>query len=256
MWKIFLQLLRRDMTLFKKQYPGKFFDMLITFTVWTVVFGYFVPEMGANPEYGLFIMVGAIASFGVFDIIGQSGLLINDISGDRTISYLLLLPIPSFMVFSYVATSWALQSLLIAIPLYFVGKALFWKQFVLTNITWYQLGLALITVNSFFGFFGLWVVSILHKVHDLSRIYFRFINPLFLFGCYFFTWQAACKISPWIGYATLLDPFSYVMEISRAALIGQGNYLPFWASFSALWGFSIVLGLHATKRLKKLLDCV
>ncbi len=254
--RIFFQLLRRDLVVFRKEYPGKLIDMLITFVVWTVVFGYFVPSMGMVSGYGLFIMVGAIASFGVFDIIGQSSIVINDIQGDRTISYLLLLPISSTAIFSYIAVSWALQSLMIALPLYFVGKILFWEQFDLSHVTWYQLFLMMITVNTFFGFFGLWIVSALHKVRDISRIYFRFINPLFIFGCYFYTWRVAYDLSPVIGYLSLIDPFCYVMEISRAAIIGQEGYLPFWFSFGALWVFIFACGFHATRRLRRHLDCV
>jgi ABC-2 type transport system permease protein len=241
---------------FRRDYFGKFLDILITFTTWVVVFGYFVPQMGSESGYGLYIMVGAIASFGIFNIIGQSGVLINDIQGDRTISYLLILPVSSNVVFIYRALSWSIQSFFITIPLYFVGKALFWSQLNLLQINWVQLGVALITVNLFFGFFALWLVAMLYKVVDLNRVYFRFINPLFILGCYFYTWKAAFGISPWVGYVSLIDPFCYVMEISRAAILGPQDYIPFWASFAALWGFILVLGLHATKRLTRILDCL
>jgi len=64
------------------------------------------------------------------------------------------------------------------------------------------------------------------------------------------------KFHIWIGYLALIDPFSYVMEISRAAILGTHEYLPFWASFAALWGFTLVLGYIAIKRLKTILDCL
>ncbi len=244
------------MLVFKKKYCGKLFDTMITFTTWILVFGYFVPKMGVGGKYGLFIMVGAIVSFALFDLIGQAGTLINDIQGDRTISYLLMLPISSTAIFSYFALSWAIQSALLSIPLYFVGKAIFWKQLQLGQIHWVQLVLAFITVNIFFGFFALWITAMLHKVNDLSRIYFRFLNPLFILGCYFFNWESAQKLSKWVGVLLLIDPLSYTMEISRAAIIGQSGYLPFWASFAALWGFILIFGFFSTKRLKRVLDCL
>jgi len=255
-WRIFYQLIKRDLLVFSRDYPGKFFDILITFTTWVVVFGYLVPQMGSDTGYGLYIMVGAIASFGIFNIIGQAGVLITDIQGDRTIAYLLTLPISSNLVFFYRAISWSIQSFFITVPLYVVGKGLFWTQLDLSLVNWVQLGVALVTVNIFFGFFALWLVAMLHKVIDLNRVYFRFINPLFILGCYFYTWQSAYEISPWIGYVSLIDPFSYVMEISRAAILGPAGYIPFWISFAALWGFVVLLGMHATKRLKRILDCL
>lgn len=252
--RIFCQLIKRDLIIFVKDYPGKFLDILITFVFWVLIFGYFIPE--AVEGYGLFIMVGAVSSFGIFNIIGQSGVLINDIQGDRTISYLLALPISSRTVFMYRAVSWAIQSFFITLPLYVFGKALFWTQLDLSQILWVKLCVAIIISNVFFGFFSLWLVSVLYKIIDLNRVYFRFINPLFLMGCYFYSWKSVYKMSNWIGYVSLIDPFCYIMEISRAAVLGQEGYIPFWTSFIALCIFIVVLGMHATSRLKRILDCL
>lgn len=254
--RIFFQLIRRDLLILKTEYPGKLLDILITFTVWVVVFNFFVPKMGSNSSYGTFIMVGAIASFGIFEVIGQSAALIEDIKGDRTISYLLSLPISSTTVFCYQAFSWAIQSFLYSLPLFFVGKAIFWKDVPLSNIHWVQLSIALVIINICLGFFALWIVSILHRVSNLNRIYFRFVNPLFIFGCYFYTWKVAYQVSPWVAYTTFLDVFSFVMEIMRAAILGPQDYLPFWGSFVGLLVFALIFGLHSVKRLKKILDCV
>lgn len=255
-WKIFLQLIRRDLVVFRKEYIGKLTDMLITFIVWVGVFGYLLPLMGMEKTYGIFIMVGAIASFGIFDILGQSNTIINDIQNDRTISYLLLLPISNVAVFCYIAISWAIQSMLIALPLYFVGKFLFWNDFILSNVTWYQLFLAFITVNLFFGFFALWIVGVMTNLRDMTRLYFRFINPLFLLGSYFTPWAVYLKISTGFAYLMLLNPLTYVMEIMRAAIIGQEGFIYFWISFFVLWGFIAACAWHGISRLKRQLDCV
>ena len=173
-WSIFFSLIQRELCLFRREYIGKITDILITFIVWVVVFGFFVPQMGTESNYGVFIMVGAIASFGIFDVIGQTGQMITDIQNDRTVSYLLLLPIRTFYVFCYRALSWGIQTLLIAIPMFFLGKLLFWKEVPLSQVNWTQLAISLVVINLFLGFFSLWLVSMLHKVRDLNRIYFRF----------------------------------------------------------------------------------
>lgn len=254
--RIFAQLIRRDLVVFRKKYIGKMIDMLITFVVWVTVFGYLLPLLGMESNYGIFIMVGAIASFGIFDVIGQASEVIFDIQGDRTISYLLLLPLPSFAIFSYMVVSWAIQSALIALPLYLIGKLIFWDTFILGDITWHHLIPAFVTVNLFFGSFALWIIAALPNLRDVTRLYFRFINPLFLLGCYFTPWATYFKISPAIGYLLLLDPLSHVMEIMRASIIGQSGYLPFWLSFCALWVFIFACTAHATRRLRRQLDCL
>ncbi|MBS0622558.1 MAG: hypothetical protein JSR80_06335 [Verrucomicrobia bacterium] len=255
-FRIFSQLLRRDLVVYRKEYGGKLFDMMITFGMWVIVFGYFTPLMGMQATYGVFIMVGSITSMGIFDIIGQAGSLIMDIKGDRTISYLLLLPIRSWLIFSYFAISWAIKSALLAIPLYIAGKLIFWNQFDLSLVSWHQLVMGFLVCNLFFGTFALWIVSIFHRVSDVGRLYFRFLNPLFILGCYFFTWEAATTLSPAIGYLCLIDPISYVMEGMRAAILGPSGYLPFWVSFAALCAFIALLGTHACRRLRKQLDCL
>lgn len=254
--RIFLQLIRRDLVVFRKLYIGKLIDSLIMFAAFTVVMGYFLPLMGMASNYGIFAMVGSIASFGIFEILGLSGLLITDMNGDRTISYLLLLPLRSAWIFCYFAVSWAIQSSLIALPLYFVGKLLLWDQFDLSNITWFRLIVAFITTNLFIGFFALWITGALNKIRDLGRIYFRCINPLFLLGCFFFSWHVAYKLSPSIAYIILFDPLTYIMESMRSAIIGSKDFIPFWWSVLALWGFIILCGWHGMRRLKKHLDYV
>lgn len=254
--RIFSQLVRRDLVVFRKKYIGKLVDILITFTVWVLVFGYLLPLLGMEAGYGVFIMVGAIASFGIFEIIGQASQVIFDIQGDRTISYLLLLPLRSTTIFTYMVVSWALQSLLIALPLYFVGKFLFWETFELGAISWGHFIPALLTTNLFYGAFALWIIAALGNVTDVTRLYFRFINPLFLLGCYFTTWHLYYEVSPGVAYILLLDPLTYVMEIMRASIIGQEGYLPYWFSFGALWVFIIACTAHATRRLRRQLDCL
>jgi ABC-2 type transport system permease protein len=255
-WRIFSQLIRRDLVIYRKEYAGKILDMLITFIVWNTVFGYLMPSMGTRAGYGVFIMVGAVTSFGIFEIIGKASNLINDMRGDRTISYLLLLPIPTYTIFCYIAISWAIQSMLAAIPLFFVGKALFWEQFDLGNITWWRLLLAFLSTQLFYGFFALWVSSAMIRIRDLTSIYFRFLNPLFIFGCYFFPWETAFKLSKTFGVIVLFDPLTYVMEIMRASVLGQEGFLPFWLSFGVIWVFSAACGSHAIRRLKRHLDCL
>ncbi len=102
-------------------------------------------------------------------------------------------------------------------------------------------------------YFYLIFLTVLPNLRDVTRLYFRFINPLFLLGCYFTPWITYYKISPAIGYLLLLDPLSYVMEIMRASIIGQTGYLPFWLSLAALWVFIIACTTHATRRQ---LDCI
>lgn len=254
--KILLQLLRKDLLQFRRKYPGKFFDTCFIFFTNVVVFGYFMPAFGGPANYGPFILIGAIASFGLFDIIGQVGELILDIEGDRKITFTLSMPIPSWVVFIQLVLKWAITTFILFIPLFFIGKLLLWNQFYLSQINLFQLILIYPSVCFFFGFFSLWLTSVIQKMDSLSSLFCRFLNPIFMFGGYFFSWQASFDLSPIVGYALLANPMIYATEGMRAATLGQTGYLPFWTCFFALWGFNLLLGAHAIFRLKRRLDCV
>ncbi len=253
---VFAQLLRRDLVSMWREYPGKFFDTCLLFFTNVVIFSYFMPELGLKSDYGPFLLIGSIASFGLFEVINKVGTLIGDMEGDRTIAYTLTLPVTSVALFCYIAVFWALNSAALSILLFPVGKLLLFTRFDLSQIAYVRLILMFITTNLFFGFLSLWLASIFKGSNVLSSIYMRCINPLFMFGAYFYTWQVAFDLSPVIGYISLLNPMVYVMEGMRAAALGQGGYLPFWWSFFALWVFIIACAVHAIHLLRRRLDCL
>src|SRR6185295_9916165 len=131
------------------------------------VFGYFMPQYGARADFGTFILVGAIAGYGFFEVIGKVGVLLSDLETDRTILHTLSLPLPAAWVFSSIAISWAIRSLINSVLLFPVGKLLLWTQFDLGKIAYFDLLLMLLISNLFFGFFALWLTSMFKKMSDL-----------------------------------------------------------------------------------------
>ncbi len=248
--------MRRDFAQFWRTYPGKFFDTCFLFFTNVVVFAYFMPKLGVPSTYGTFILIGAITSFGLFDTVGQVGEVIFDIEGDKTIAFILSLPIPSSVVFGQLAVKWAMSNLLLCTPLFLVGKLILWNSFELDKITLWQIFLIFPTVSLFFGVFGLWLSGVIQKIQSISSLFLRFINPIFMFGGYFFTWQSSLELSPYIAYPILINPMIYAMEGMRAACLGQQGYLPFWVCLLALWVYIIVLGTHGISKLRKRLDCI
>lgn len=249
------QLVLKDLVLFFRGFRDKFIDLTIMLGLNVMVFGYFMPGLAA--DYGTFILVGAIASFGFFEVIGKVGMLVADIDGDRTINSKLILPLHSWTVFCSQALSWALEAAIVNILLFPLGKILLFSQFNLSSISYIKLILMILVANLFFGFFALWIASMAKGgMRSLTHIWIRFISPIHMFGCYFYSWATAYKISSIIGYISLFNPIVHIMEGTRSAVLGSQGYLPFWMSFFAVVAFTIIFGWHAISRLKKKLDCV
>ncbi len=254
--KVFLQLLRRDLTIFRREYFSKFIDTVIIFTNNVLIFGYFMQGQGLSASYGPFLLVAAIGSFGLIEIVGKVGLFLNDLEGDRAISQLLIMPIRSELVFIYMGVFWAISSMALAAILFPIGKLLLWTHFDLAAISYIRLVAIFLTGSLFFGSFALWLSSVIPGISSLNTLWLRYIVPLWMFGTYFFSWETAYDLSPIIGSVLLINPLVYVIEGMRAACLGQAGYLPYWVSLLALWGFIFACTAHAIKRLKRILDCV
>ena len=250
------QLIRRDLTVFKGEFWGKFIDAGILLFTTVSVFAYILPSYGLPADYGSFVLIGAIGRYGFFEVIGKVSMMIADIEGDRTILYTLSLPIPSWLVFVYIAVSWAIVWSIIALLMFPVGKLILFTQFDLGKISWFKLPLIFIASHLFLGFFALWLCSMMKNISSLGHLLTRVINPMNIFGAWLYSWQTAYDLSPAVGIAHLINPFLYVMEGMRAAALGQEGYIPFWHSFWVLSAFTAVLGWIAVRRLQKRMDCV
>ena len=123
-WNCFYHLVKKEVLIFSKEFFSKFIDVCILLFTTVVIFAYCMPFFGLAVGYGEFILVGAIASFSFFEIVGRTSILVTDILGDKTISYYLVLPLPATYVFCSIAVSWALCSSFLAIFLFPLGKIL------------------------------------------------------------------------------------------------------------------------------------
>lgn len=251
-----LELLKRDLTKLKREFFSNLFDSAFVLLTILVVFGYFMAPYGLGEDYGPFILFSAIASFGFFGTVGKVFRLISDIDGDRTISYTLTLPLPSWLVFSYIGFFWALESTIMSVFLFPLGKLILYKQFDLSQISLWKLVPMYLTMNIFYGFFSLWMCGILKKIGDVEHLWIRVINPIIMFGAFYNSWSAMYHVAPTVALIDLINPVVYVMEGMRTAGLGLASPIPFWACLAVLWAFIIGCAWHGTRRLQDRLDCV
>ena len=254
---VFYQMLSRELLIFRRQYVGKAFDCTFMFFNFVLVFGYFLPRASSGPAWGPFMYVGSLATFGLMEAVNaRVAETISDINGDRTINYLLTMPIPSSLAFMAKAVSWAVIVFLLALILFPVGKLVIFNQFDMRQVSYGKLALMYCTLNIFYGFFALWLSGVFQKINDLGRLWCRVINPVFMFGAFFYSFKDAYQFSPLIARITLINPMVYITEGMRAAMLGQEGSLNFWLCLGVTWGFIIACGLHGIARLRRTLDCV
>ena len=190
------------------------------------------------------------------DIVGKVSLMMADIEGERTINYYLTLPISSRMLFYYYGIYWTIGSILMTAFLFPLGKVLLYSRFDLSQMSLIKMIPMYLTSNLFFGFFSLWLTSVLRGMSSLSALFLRVINPIWMFGCYFYSWESLREFSPILAKICLINPMVYIMEGMRSACLGSSGYLPYALSMTVLWSYIFVLAWHANKKLKVKLDAV
>jgi len=251
----FLELVRRELYLFFREFKGRMIDMVINMVTWVVVFGYFMSDLGLQSSYGALVLVGVIASFGLFETVFRATALSEDVF-DKQVSNFLVLPMPSSWFFIAISVAWAISSGILSISLLPIGKVILWNKFDLSKFSAFKFCTIFVIGNLFYGFFALWLSSLVVNLRNSSWLWNRVISPLYMFCGFFYSWQNAYDIAPWVGYLHLLNPMIYILEGTKAAVFGQEEYLPFWICAFATLVFTLFFYVHSIRKLKKRADFV
>ena len=137
-----------------------------------------------------------------------------------------------------------------------MGKILLGSLFNLSNLSIIKLALSFVSINIFFGFYGLWIASWVKKSMNFPHIWMRFVLILWTFGCYQYSWNTLNKAYPSWSYVSLLNPMIYAFEASRSAVLGQDGFINFWLCLGMLWLFIVLFYAHALRKFKRRLDYV
>ena len=235
-------------------------DKSINLYIWAfcslIVMGYMMQGYGLTTEYGCFQLATVIATIGLFEIYGNCFRIIADMEGEQHINYLLMLPLSSTIVWWSMVLSYALIGLILSVFMLPFGKLIFWNSFNLASVSWFKLALILIVSNVFYGVFTIAVTAHVGAMSKMENVWSRFIFPLWFLGGYMFSWQSIYKLSQPLSYALLLNPILYLMEGTRAALLGQQGCLPWEWCCIALIAFTAIGWVYGYYKMKRLLDFV
>ncbi|MFC1894994.1 ABC transporter permease [Candidatus Dependentiae bacterium] len=253
---IFWQLLKVDICIYKQNIFTSIVDNMVWIACTILCAAYVLPTLGIFKDYGAFYAVGTIASSTMFELFTTTTWFVSDIDGNKTISYPLTLPIPSWMVLLQKSFGYAVRTMLIMPIMLPLCKILLWNKLSFANFSVLKFILIFFAINFFGGIFSIFMSSIIKDMNHINTAWTRILFPLWFFGSSQFTWQTLKQLSPKLGYLNLLNPLTYPSEGIRAAVLGQKGYISFWICFFATIFFSIILGFYAITKLKKRLDYV
>ena len=252
----FFAILYRDARVFQQHIISRFIDACIWAGIVLYVSQYIMPKFGIAQNFGLFIMVGNVVAWGMFEVATNISILLADIKNNQSTSYYLSLPVPHSWTFFRIGLMDAYKSFISTLPMIPLGKLILDDHFILSNIAIGKFITYYILSHVFFGFFGLFIASLTTNLHYITTIKLRVIFPMWFIGGYQFSWYMLYQTNPWVAYANLLNPTIYIMEGMRSTILDDPTLLPFSTCILVTIIATLLcmtLGIHF---FKKRLDCI
>lgn len=255
-WNIFKQLVYADLIVFKEL----LWDKLVNVTIWTSltigIMAYIMPFFGLPDNFGPFQLAGALGGVSLWELYAGVVDLVTDFEGDRVINYALTLPIPSWLTFLSKAAYYAIVCCFLSLVMLPIGKIVLWNQLDLLQISYLKLILIIIVQNIFFASFTIITAAIIKNMTKLGDVWARFIFPMWFLGGFQFSWMSLYAVVPLFAFFNLINPMIYITEATRAAMLGQVDYLNFWLCLCVVLIYAVVFFMLGVKILKKRLDCL
>jgi hypothetical protein len=235
-------------------------DQIINIYIWgcitLVIMGCIMQKFGLTSNYGAFQFASMISIVGLFEVYYTVAKNIMDIEGDRNISYYLTLPTRPATIFLSMTCSYTIMSIALTLLLLPLGGIVLYRTFDMTTVSWPQFSLLLLLANNFFAVFSFAMIGHVGTMSKMRNVWTRFIWPLWFLGCYQFSWQSVYDISPIWAYPLLCNPFTFITEGTRSALLGSAGFLPWGVCCLALSGYIMVGWIYGYYKIKRLLDFV
>ena len=247
-------LLITEFQIFKRTIVDKIINLFIWIVTMMLVNSYLMPAFGLKHSYSEFIAASLVASAGLFELFPAIAGLVSDFTGNNIISFYLTLPIPSWLVFVRSIIFYAFNSAVMGIFVLPISKILLWNKFSLSELSLGKFLLIFILNNFFFASFVLWTTSRVMSIEKMQNVWMRFVYPLWYLGGFQYSLKVLYNFWPLLAYLTFLNPMMYIMEGTRATILGQEGSLNFWICVIMLFIFIILFSINSILRLKKQLD--
>ena len=152
--KIFGWLVWRDLRVLKEDFLNNLIDAMVMPATFIIIGGYILPYLGMPADYGAFMIVSSLVMMCYSTTNWRDGIeLVSDIQGDRSVSYELTLPIPSWLIFVKYSVAYALDAFFLNILTLPLGKLILGDRFSLAHLHIPKFILIYLLMNLFFGAF-------------------------------------------------------------------------------------------------------
>lgn len=181
--------------------------------------------------------------------------LLYDLEGNNHTSYQLLLLSPRLLLLEKIIFA-SFFSFILLTPFFPLCKLLLQHSFNTMNTIWIQVYLILFAAVLCGSAYHLFVACIIKSSRSITNFWIRINAPLELLGGFWAPLHILGSFSSILGILSFGNPFMYMTEGFRQAIIGGNNYLSLPLCLSVLFSFSILFTYGSIYAFKRKTDCV
>lgn len=159
--------------------------------------------------------------------------LLFDFEQQRFIDYQITLLPPRYVLLERMIFS-ALFTFVLLAPYFPLSKILLQDYFVTTHTSWIMLEFMLAWSALFCSAYHVMISSLLKSSSTLTQFWVRLNQPLLILGGFWVPHTVISEFSPLLGYLCYLNPFTYVTEGMRQAILGSPHFLSIATCMGAL----------------------
>ncbi|MCL5875673.1 MAG: ABC transporter permease [Candidatus Dependentiae bacterium] len=255
---LFLRLMQRDWYQYKNRILSYY---LINYAfiypaMYSLSFGYLQANLffnGADPLRGTTLFVG---NFLLVVIVVSSNLglqLLFDLEHERTIDYLMTIAPARLIIIEKILFT-SLFTFFILSPYYPVAKLLLGSFFLTSSLSIPKTVIMLYASCLMCSAYNHLVACVLPGSDGISRFWRRVNTPLFMLGGFWVPFYVVKQFSSLLGTIALLNPFLYITEGMRQAVLNSSLFMSFERSLFFLICFTGIFICAALRVFKRRVD--
>jgi len=216
--QVFLALLRRDVTVARRELPFFLIRTTMQPLLFVLIFGFVLPKMGLIPHnYTSTVLPGVLAlSLALAAIQAVALPMVQDFGFTKEIEDRLLAPAPIQLVAIEKVVAGILQGIAATIFVLPVARLIMGP---IPGLSFANIGLLFIITllaGAAFSAMGL-VLGTAIPPQQIGLMFGVIVGPMIMFGCTYYPWALLDRV-PAMKWLVLINPVVYVSEGMRAAL--------------------------------------
>ena len=254
---IFCQFIRRDIQVYRHRLPTLLVNLALIYPIlYTISFAYIQSRayFGADITARTVLFSGNITLLALVVSFTFAFTLLYDLEGDRHIDYLITLLPPRLILIERIMFD-SLSVFFLITPFFPVCKLILGDQFYTNNASWTTLYIVILVASFCCTAYNLLAACTL-RLHQIENFWARFTAPLDIFGGAFVPLSIMKATIPLLGTLALANPFIYITEGTRSAILGTDEFIPATTCILVLILFTLFFMFCSFHSLKKRMDYI